>query len=288
MIKTPFLAACLLLGCFAPSMATAAADGSKVTAELLADVSSVKPGDAFTLGIVLKTNPQWHIYWRNPGDAGMATRFMLHLPEGFVAEPVAFPLPTKFEQPGNVVAYGYSGTAVFLVRITTPKQFEVGKNAELLIDASWLSCNAQLCVPGKEKLSLSLPMTTQTQPNEALRTLFENARQEIPADAPPADRIAATTPETPVPQETGTALALSLAWKHPPPKIEVFPLAVEGLEVMNIAVKSEKNRTRISADARVLGGQRLTSDRLPVLISYTESDGHRGGFYTAFTLPVSK
>jgi hypothetical protein len=44
-----------------------------VKAELRADVSAVKPGEEFTLGVLLKIKPKWHIYWKYPGDAGLAT-----------------------------------------------------------------------------------------------------------------------------------------------------------------------------------------------------------------------
>ena len=37
-----------------------------VDATVLCDVASVKAGD-FTLAVVLKTQADWHIYWRNPG-----------------------------------------------------------------------------------------------------------------------------------------------------------------------------------------------------------------------------
>ena len=40
-----------------------------VKAELLADVSSVKPGEPFTVGVLLKMKPHWHVYWKNPGDS---------------------------------------------------------------------------------------------------------------------------------------------------------------------------------------------------------------------------
>ena len=56
--------------------AAAAAPPGKglVTATLLADVDSVKAGKTFNLGVLLKIKPGWHVYWKNPGDSGMATK----------------------------------------------------------------------------------------------------------------------------------------------------------------------------------------------------------------------
>ena len=74
-----------------------------VKAELLADVASVKPGEAFTLGVLLKIKPKWHIYWKYPGDAGLPTTVKWKLPErAQAAEPeLRFPLPVRFDQPGE-------------------------------------------------------------------------------------------------------------------------------------------------------------------------------------------
>src|SRR5687768_7216726 len=62
-----------------------------VKAELVTEVASVKPGEPFSAGVLLKMKPHWHVYWKNPGDSGMATGVQWRLPEGFVAGPLAFP-----------------------------------------------------------------------------------------------------------------------------------------------------------------------------------------------------
>src|ERR671912_492530 len=77
-----------------------------VKAELLADVASVKPGEEFTLGVLLKIKPKWHIYWKYPGDAGLPTTVKWKLPDASAASPqpeLRFPLPVRFDQPGDVV-----------------------------------------------------------------------------------------------------------------------------------------------------------------------------------------
>ena len=42
-----------------------------VQAELLSDVSAIQPGKPFWLGVHLTVDPGWHVYWKNPGDAGL-------------------------------------------------------------------------------------------------------------------------------------------------------------------------------------------------------------------------
>src|SRR5678815_3819103 len=73
-----------------------------VKAELLADVSAIQPGQPFHVGVLLKIKPQWHVYWKNPGESGVATILDLKLPEGFKASPVQYPVPRQHEDPGGI------------------------------------------------------------------------------------------------------------------------------------------------------------------------------------------
>src|ERR1700722_3147986 len=93
-----------LLVCGLAAQASAA---PHVQAELLANTSAIQPGKPFWLGVRLTIDPGWHVYWKNPGDAGLATRVKFTLPNGFSAGPLQFPTPHRFDQPGNIVAFGY-------------------------------------------------------------------------------------------------------------------------------------------------------------------------------------
>src|SRR5215207_6748481 len=78
-----------------------------VKGELLADVTAVKPGGTFNVGVLLRIERGWHVYWTNPGDSGLPTKVKLHVPEGFKVGEVRMPVPVKFDQPGGVLGYGY-------------------------------------------------------------------------------------------------------------------------------------------------------------------------------------
>ncbi len=49
----------------------AAAEESHVRARLVADAAVIEPGQLFLLGVELEPDPGWHVYWRNPGEAGL-------------------------------------------------------------------------------------------------------------------------------------------------------------------------------------------------------------------------
>ena len=48
----------------------------------------------------------WHVYWRNPGDSGLATALNWTLPPGVTAGELQWPYPHR-SQLGDIVNYGY-------------------------------------------------------------------------------------------------------------------------------------------------------------------------------------
>ena len=47
---------------------------------LVSDVATVEPGEPFRLGVHLELEEGWHVYWKNPGDAGLETHITFSLP----------------------------------------------------------------------------------------------------------------------------------------------------------------------------------------------------------------
>src|SRR5882672_1857647 len=64
-----------------------------VEAELVADKSAAQPGKPLLVGLKLRMEPQWHTYWKNPGDSGLPTKIQWILPEGWKAGEILWPYP---------------------------------------------------------------------------------------------------------------------------------------------------------------------------------------------------
>jgi thiol:disulfide interchange protein DsbD len=79
----------------------------------------------FTMGIEFTIEPGWHIYWTNPGDAGLPIEFEWELPKGYRVQDIQYPVPVKFVE-GGVVGYVYSGEVVLLATVNPPKEAEKG------------------------------------------------------------------------------------------------------------------------------------------------------------------
>src|SRR5580698_5262682 len=134
-----------------------------VHTQLLADVSAIEPGKPFRLGIKFTIDPGWHIYWTNPGDAGLPTRVKFDLPDGFSASDVQYPTPLRIEQPGNIVMFGYEDSVLLFATITPPAQLPQDFSGKFSASASWLVCS-DVCIPGKSQDSISLPMSAAAAP----------------------------------------------------------------------------------------------------------------------------
>jgi len=163
-----------------------------VAASLISEDVSVAPGATVWLDLQLVVKPGWHVYWQNPGDSGLPTSIDWKLPPGFSPGPINWPVPEHFVQNG-IGNYGYAGTVDLLVPVAVPNGLAAGQTALLQAEASWLSCS-DICIPGSQKLSLSLPAAAHSAPNAATEQLFAAARRRLPAPAPFETRFASDGP----------------------------------------------------------------------------------------------
>ena len=163
--------------------AGAAPSASKhVQVELVPEVESIRPGQPFNVGLLLRMDPEWHTYWKNPGDSGLPTRLTWTLPEGFQAGPIAWPFPGTFTQ-GPVTSYGYAKEVLLAVAITPPPSIAAGTSVTLAARADWLECR-DVCLPGRRDLSLVLPVKSETpRPSAQWAPTFAAARARVPQPA---------------------------------------------------------------------------------------------------------
>jgi thiol:disulfide interchange protein len=171
-----------------PAAAQSVVKTDNLRAELVSEVSQVKPGEPFWVGLRETIRPHWHTYWKNPGDAGQPTDITWKLPAGVTAGPIVWPAPTKIDVSG-VVNYGFEGDILLLVKITPPADL-AGHSLSLAADANWLVCS-DVCIPEDGKFSLTLPVgTTATPADSATRALFDTARRQVPMESPWPARFA--------------------------------------------------------------------------------------------------
>lgn len=147
---------CMLVLIFGLSLSAVAEEPKRsghATAQWLAPSASVKAGESFKTVIRLVVDEPWHVYWYNPGEAGMETSIELKLPHGWTSSGLLHPIPKKFKT-GGLHGYGHGGTVDYALTLNAPENFK--GSADILGNVVWLSCNDDACIPGEMLLKLKL------------------------------------------------------------------------------------------------------------------------------------
>jgi thiol:disulfide interchange protein DsbD len=159
-----FLVICLWTGFALPLAASASSvvTTERVRAELLAHApEGVAPGKPLWVGLQITHQPQWHTYWKNPGDSGLPTTMAWTLPASLSAGEIAWPVPRKFPL-GNLANYGYEGTVLLPVPLSlAPGFMPLGADLEVKLKANWLVCRKE-CIPEDGEFTLRLPVRGST------------------------------------------------------------------------------------------------------------------------------
>ncbi|MGH7213535.1 MAG: protein-disulfide reductase DsbD domain-containing protein [Tepidisphaeraceae bacterium] len=279
-----------LIGCVAVALTTTLAGGvappkELVKARLLADTTAIKPGEPFTVGVLLKIEPAWHVYWKNPGDSGLPTRVKWTLPEGFSAGELQYPLPTHFDQPGDIAGFGYEDEVMLLATITPPVELDASDTHEIAALVTYLACD-DICVPGKQTVSVTLPVEPAVAAKPANVEAFEPWRSRLPVDGGNAG--------SPVTAECsgtvgGAWSRFTVALRSPQAlnDVQVFLGDTDAVDVKDITVEPAGERVNVRFQARVFPGQTPKISVLPVLVTYRVSGHDRAGVSVDVPLGIS-
>lgn len=127
--------------------------------ELVSEVTSIRAGEPFYVGLALHHGAGYHSYWKFPGIVGVPTNIeWLPLPEGFKVEPIDWPEPEHVLM-FSIHAQGYERDVVLPIRITPPATLVAGTRVRLAGKASWMCCSTQ-CNPGFKDLAIELPVAS--------------------------------------------------------------------------------------------------------------------------------
>ncbi len=149
-----------------------------VQTEIVPEFTTITPGEPFTVAIVQTIAPEWHTYWKNPGDSGESLSVDWTMPPGFVAGDLQWPAPHRINI-GPLTNFGYSEKVVFLSTIAPPADL-TGKEVTLKADLQWLVCQ-ELCVPETTTISVTIPISTGRDDKVATNPeLFTKARKALP------------------------------------------------------------------------------------------------------------
>lgn len=175
----PLFILCLLALGAAPSQAQPAPwteDGPNVQLLVHPEKSDVAPGETVRIAIEQFIRPEWHTYWRNPGDSGEPMRVRWNYNEAAPFTPQVTDLiwPTPVNLPfGPLLNYGYQDRAVIFQDVTLPDDMPDGA-VSIPVAFDILVCQ-DICIP--ETIETTLELNNGQSQNPAF---FEEARQNLP------------------------------------------------------------------------------------------------------------
>ena len=267
--KTSIPAVALLAGlCVGPASAADYGEGN-ARVRLVRSAESVGTETSFLLGVEFDIRPGWHIYWRNPGGAGLATEIQWRLPAAVAAGELQWPIPIGFTQSGDIPGFGYEGSVVLASEVRSKEGIE----GEQMVGASvsWLACK-DVCVLGSAKLESTLAAL----PVEAA---FEKWPDTLPRPFDQENPIFTVTTRGGLADGT---LGLWLQWRQTPSLVEWYPDPSEGMEVTGVTIQTRGGLTRIDCGVRRMQGSSGTKSTLDSVVVMTDKDGVRRGW----NLPV--
>lgn len=156
----------LLFGLLAGAASPGPPIAEKKTAEELArlrtttDVKTVHPGQTFNLVLIFEIEPQWHIYWKNPGEGAPPPDVVVQVPDGYKVGKIRWPRPIEMDSPIGV-EYVYEKQAALFVPITAPEKLNDGQ-MEIIADVRWAVCK-HICLWGKEIQTIKLATSSSSR-----------------------------------------------------------------------------------------------------------------------------
>lgn len=159
---------------------TSVAWAHSIEVELLAQSSNIVPGEPVLLGLRLDAAEHWHTYWKMGGDSGEPTSLNeWAAPEGTTVGEIQWPAPHWLPfYDTDLVNFGYEEEVILPIEVTIPADFE-GDSVELSTLAFWNVCE-QICIPGDQRLSLTLPIGDSLELDATTAQQFASALEKLP------------------------------------------------------------------------------------------------------------
>jgi len=174
------LASCAL-GQFGPVPGDPALETPHATMRLAVEHDVLTPGEQ-ELAVVFTIDPDWHLYWENPGETGLAPAFELTLPDGIeLAGETRWPAPERYVHgAGQILDYIYADDVALLVPVRVRDSL-VGSTVEIGVSGSWLVCK-EACIPGDGEATLRVSVAGDAGALSGDAAVIGASRERVPTD----------------------------------------------------------------------------------------------------------
>ena len=154
---------------------------NRVEATLKTNVETAVSGSTIKAGVLFDLPEKAHIYWRNPGDSGLATGIEWDVDGSTTAGALKWPAPSQFSVEGLDEAYfGYTRQVLLYADFEISADVTTNTVLTIRAKAHWLLClDDGVCIPEDQVLSITIPVHDESRPaNDA--SLFLEYAKTIP------------------------------------------------------------------------------------------------------------
>lgn len=166
-----------ILLCFSSYVSSQeAVETTELKASLISSCDSIPKTGNFSSGVLFDLKPDWHLYWINPGDAGLAPKIQWRLPNAISSGDIQWAFPHAMELDG-IYNLGYANQLLLPVNIKTNVINQ--QQIEIIAETSWLVCK-DICIPGKAELKKRISVADTCLASSHAR-LFSDWQTKIPS-----------------------------------------------------------------------------------------------------------
>ncbi len=164
-----------LLGLFGD---LAAAVRTKV--DLVNLTPDIRPGEKALIAMRFRCDPHFHIYWKNPGDAGQSPTVEWQEKSGTTVSDFVWPGPKLLDQSG-VYNFVYEDETLLLMEVSVP----AGAKGSLTFKgkAEWLECDDTGCWPHDKQVELTVQVGAGNAAYKYDRKLYPALRPRLTTTA---------------------------------------------------------------------------------------------------------
>jgi DsbC/DsbD-like thiol-disulfide interchange protein len=135
------------------------------------------------LGLHFLLAPEWHVYWKNSGDAGYPPSIALSGSPLQATGELLWPAPRRFELRGGLVALGYEREVVYPVRVRQQAGSGTSGRSERserwTAEVDYLVCQVD-CIPFHSRLVVEQPLGPQPVADPETSALVAQGWSQLP------------------------------------------------------------------------------------------------------------
>lgn len=168
----------------ASAMAAVDNGDPRVELALITDHEAVEPGQTFHVGVLFRLDPEWHVYFRNPGQAAVGTEVEFRSEQVSFA-PIRWPVPKRLvDRSGLITTFGYEEEVLLgaEARVAADAQGELRLEAT----ADFLVCRVD-CIPGRVELHRTLAIGAPRPSSDEETRRFRQTHAALPRSAEEAN-----------------------------------------------------------------------------------------------------